>query len=109
MKFRTWLETQADLDTAMLLKRSADESGSQFLISPNGDTYSLIGFSVQEKGNGIGTRVMRKLISKADELGISLSLKADTERNVEFYSRFGFIFDPEFSKESLRMIRHPKN
>jgi len=72
----------------------------------------------EERGEGIGTRVMQRIVDIADSEGEVVALTPDTAfgasskgRLEKFYKRFGFVFNKGRNKDySFRetMIRYPK-
>lgn len=50
----------------------------------------LTDFFANTPGNGCGTKVMNELVRRADKEGVSLYVWPSSNRNREFYSRFGF-------------------
>ncbi|MFE0857281.1 GNAT family N-acetyltransferase [Streptomyces mutabilis] len=78
----------------------------------------LIVIPKNERGTGLGTRVMAHLVSAADLRGIAMTLNptdtlgADLDRLHDFYRRFGFVTNKwrgEIGASWENMVRVPRN
>ena len=49
-----------------------------------------IGVATAFQGQGFGGRLLRALIEKSEQTGVSLYLETETEDNVRFYEHYGF-------------------
>lgn len=75
--------------------------------SPFGNPWviELTDLYAAEPGGGNGTKVMQQLVNMADESGLQVILKPESQRNKGFYERFGFV-----SRDTLNgrfMVRYP--
>jgi N-acetylglutamate synthase-like GNAT family acetyltransferase len=59
-----------------------------------------------QRGNGFGTELLKDVCAQADQLEITLLLKADTERLENYYKRFDFVTIQTGS--DILMARQPK-
>ena len=50
----------------------------------------IIGVAPAFQGQGFGAQLLRALIEKSEQAGISLYLETETEANVSMYEHFGF-------------------
>ena len=50
----------------------------------------IIGVAPAFQGQGFGGKLLRALIEKSEQTGMSLYLETETEKNVSMYERFGF-------------------
>ncbi|WP_394427312.1 GNAT family N-acetyltransferase [Streptomyces sp. SGAir0957] len=71
-----------------------------------------------QRGTGLGTRVMQHLVLAADQRGVGMTLSpsdalgADLDRLQDFYRRFGFITNTwhgVFCGSAEGMVRVPRN
>ena len=74
--------------------------------------FLLIGVAATFQGKGFGGKLLRALIEKSEQLGISLYLETETEDNVKMYKRFGFkvmkkITLPVINLPMWDMVREP--
>jgi ribosomal protein S18 acetylase RimI-like enzyme len=59
----------------------------------NGKPYiylQVIGVAPAFQGQGFGAQLLRALIEKSEQAGVSLYLETETEANVSLYEHFGF-------------------
>ena len=91
--------------------------GVRFKLEINGDSVKITTIeTLGGKGMGIGSRVLKKLIDKADELGIPLTLNpspyGDDDRRLEeedleaWYVKYGFVNQGPINGETI-MRREP--
>ena len=65
---------------------------------------NMIGVAREHQGKGHGGKLLRALLSGADELGLPLYLETETEKNVSIYERFEF---GTLKKVTLPVIDQP--
>lgn len=89
-------------NTAWFKKYEGDltTKGIEAEFNPAGDnlvTIEIIGVPKEFQGQGVGSKIMNTLISKADDLGVTLQLRPAASSThsraklIKFYSKFGFI------------------
>jgi ribosomal protein S18 acetylase RimI-like enzyme len=72
----------------------------------------VLGVAPAQQGRGLGGRLLRQLIARCDRESLPLYLETETERNVSFYTRFGFrvvkqITLPVIDLPMWEMVREP--
>jgi ribosomal protein S18 acetylase RimI-like enzyme len=79
-----------------------DEDKKNLNIGPY--IYLLaIGVAQAHHGKGLGGKMLRALIEKADAEGKAIYLETDTEENVSLYERFGFYIVKEIILPDLQI------
>ena len=73
-----------------------------------GGVVEVTDLVARASGTGAGTRVMRDLISTADEEGVNLILSPSSRRNVDFYTRFGFALSDRAHGMMFRYAEYPE-
>ena len=82
-------------------------------IVPCGSWYlSIVGIAPQFQGQGLGSSLIKPVLSKLDGLGIPSYLETFTSRNKRFYERLGYqdvsaFMEPVTGCEYWVMIREP--
>jgi ribosomal protein S18 acetylase RimI-like enzyme len=66
---------------------------------------STLGVDPTRQGEGFGRELLRSWLENADRHGDAAYLETDTEENVEFYSRAGFIVVGELDILGARIWR----
>jgi len=101
------------------LRKDFEAKGVDSYVMPHGDRLVLSKVVVPkgDRGGGLGTEFMNRLVALADEAGKTLSLTPDTSfgatsvaRLTKFYARFGFLKNKGRAKDyriSEAMLRHP--
>lgn len=69
---------------------------------------AVLALYAHSPGNGAGTRVMQNLCDLADAYACTLYLQPQTERNVRFYARFGFVQDDKRRYPPMILVRTPR-
>ena len=69
--------------------RNADEAHKRLMPGPHWYLWAL-GVGPEMQGQGIGSRLIQPIISRADSAGLPCYLETQTESNVRFYERRGF-------------------
>jgi GNAT superfamily N-acetyltransferase len=72
-----------------------------------------LGTAPERQGKGVGTALLRSMLSHVDERGEPAYLESSKERNVPLYSRFGFevidVLAPKSGRPAIwRMWREPR-
>ena len=60
------------------------------LIDAEAWYLSIIGIAPQFQGQGLGASLLKTVLHKSDELGVSTYLETFTPRNMKFYNRMGY-------------------
>jgi len=73
----------------------------------------IIGVASEFQGQGFGGRLLRVLIEKSEQVGISLYLETETENNVNMYEKFGFKLVKQITLAVINlpmweMVREPR-
>jgi GNAT superfamily N-acetyltransferase len=74
---------------------------------------ATLGTAPEHQGRGVGTALLQPVLDLADEAGMPAYLESSKERNVPFYSRFGFDVVEELhsrpeNPRMWRMWREPR-
>ena len=88
----------------------ARQTGS--VLRPGSWYLSIIGVSPAFQGRGLGGGLVRPMLERTDQMGVSTYLETFTARNMPFYSRLGYepvaVFDEPGAKARYWvMVRRP--
>ncbi len=84
-------------------------------LAPKRHWYlSVLAVGPEYQGSGYGSQLIRGMLPRMDEEGLSCYVETEGEQNVAIYEHFGFQVIEEFeipdSKDKLAaMLREPKN
>jgi ribosomal protein S18 acetylase RimI-like enzyme len=72
----------------------------------------IIGVASEFQGQGFGGKLLRALIEESEQVGVSIYLETETEKNVRMYERLGFsllnqITLPVLDLPMWEMVREP--
>jgi ribosomal protein S18 acetylase RimI-like enzyme len=72
-----------------------------------------LGVEPARQGQGIGGRLIRPVLAQADRAGVLCYLETETERNVAFYQKHGFVVAesgpvPGHNLPLWMMVREPQ-
>ncbi len=105
-------------ETISDIKQTYSDSLSKFNVSEYDDSIRISLIVVNDKNQGIGTKIMQDIISYADSVGKTITLTPSSDfggsvnRLKKFYKRFGFVENKGRNKDyeiSDTMYRLPKN
>ena len=83
------------------------------VIEPPYLQLSPIGVIPKEQGKGLGTKLLKPMMKRLDEINLKCFLETQEERNLAYYERFGFEITKETRLPGLNlrnwvMIREPQ-
>jgi ribosomal protein S18 acetylase RimI-like enzyme len=87
--------------------RKQNMQGGPYLYLP------MLGVAAEHQGQGVGGRLLRTLIAHCEQARLPLYLETETERNVRWYTSFGFevikqINLPVINLPMWEMVRRPQ-
>lgn len=88
-------------------------SGNSKEIIPVNSWYlSIVGVDPQLQGQGLGVKLIKPVLDKADKIGVPSYLETFTSRNKKFYNKLGYkdaatFYEPVIGAEYWIMFREP--
>jgi GNAT superfamily N-acetyltransferase len=98
----TWRKLMASAVFLPLLWETRPSTSAFFALGANAErtapaephwNLQVLGIRQEAQGKGLGSRLLRPVLSRADQDGAFCYLETADPANLDFYSRFGFQFD----------------